>query len=70
MADEEPFGAEGDVADAIGEIANMIAGATKTPANGSAPDIVLGLLPVSEGRSRRRSRKVATERSSVRCARG
>jgi len=43
MGDGEPFESEGDVADAVGEIANMVAGAIKTRMNAEVPDIVLGL---------------------------
>lgn len=43
MAPDEHFGTESDVADAIGEIANMLAGATKTRLSEIVHDIVLGL---------------------------
>ena len=50
LSDEEPFASEGDVADAIGELANVIAGATKTMMNPTVPDIVLGLPLCVKGR--------------------
>lgn len=43
MGPDEGFAAESDVADAVGEIANMLAGATKTRLSDVVQDIVLGL---------------------------
>jgi len=50
MAEDEPFGSEGDVADALGEIANMVAGSAKTRMSERVPDIVLGLPLCVNGR--------------------
>lgn len=43
MGEDESFASEGDVADAVGEIANMVAGGTKTRMSQAIPGIVLGL---------------------------
>ncbi len=43
LGPDDLFGAESDVADAIGEVANMLAGATKTRLSEIVHDIVLGL---------------------------
>lgn len=43
MPEDEPFGSEGDLADAFGEIVNMVAGGVKTRMNQQLPGIQLGL---------------------------
>jgi hypothetical protein len=43
MAEDEAFGSEGDLADAFGEIVNMLAGGVKTRMNEQIPGIQLGL---------------------------
>jgi CheY-specific phosphatase CheX len=43
MAPDEAFGADCDVRDAIGEIANMVAGGVKTRMNGRVPGLQMGL---------------------------
>jgi hypothetical protein len=50
MPEDEAFGSDGDVADALGEIANMVAGSAKTRMNERIPDIVLGLPLCVNGR--------------------
>ena len=62
LSNEEPVASDGDVADAIGEIANMVAGATKTMMNPRIPDIVLGLPLCVRGRIETQAvEQVATE---------
>lgn len=43
MPEDEGFGSEGDLADAFGEIVNMVAGGVKTRMNELIPGIQLGL---------------------------
>jgi hypothetical protein len=50
MAPEEAFGADCDVRDAIGEIANMVAGGVKTRMNGRVPGLQMGLPLCVSGR--------------------
>lgn len=60
MPDDEPFGSEGDVADALGEIANMVAGSVKTRMNEIIPGIVLGLPLCVTGRIECQGAQLAT----------
>jgi hypothetical protein len=43
MPEDEAFGSEGDLADAFGEIVNMVAGGVKTRMNEQVPGLQLGL---------------------------